>query len=170
MNSIETQLREAMGGIPPIARPIHVSVTERILRRLLLAILLIAMVGTGAELILLEHTETIWQLIPLGLLASGIIGALAVATRPGRPAIRVFQVLMALFIAAGLTGLFLHYKGNVEFELEMYPEMTGAELFSNTMTGATPVLAPGTMLVFGFVGLASTYRHPRIIARSAVED
>jgi hypothetical protein len=162
MNSIETQLREAMGGIPPIARPIHVSVTERILRRLLLAILLIAMVGTGAELILLEHTETIWQLIPLGLLASGIIGALAVATRPGRPAIRVFQVLMALFIAAGLTGLFLHYKGNVEFELEMYPTMKGVDLFRESMMGATPALAPGAMIWLGLLGLAFTFRHPQL--------
>ena len=28
-------------------------------------------------------------------------------------------------------------------------------------TGATPVLAPGTMLLLGLVGLAHAYRHPR---------
>lgn len=163
MNAIEAQLRESMGGgIPPMPRQVHVSATERVLRRLLLAILLLAMVGTGTELVLLEHTETIWQLIPLALLASGILGALATAVRRGKPAIRVFQALMTLFILAGFTGLFLHYKGNVEFELEMYPTMKGLDLFRESMMGATPALAPGAMIWLGLLGLAFTFGHPHL--------
>jgi hypothetical protein len=54
----------------------------------------------------------------------------------------------------------LHYHGNEEFELEMYPSLSGMQLVSETLTGATPVLAPGSMALLGVVGLASTYRHP----------
>jgi hypothetical protein len=42
----------------------------------------------------------------------------------------------------------------------MYPTMEGAELIRKTMTGATPVLAPGTMALLGIVGLTYAYRHP----------
>jgi hypothetical protein len=31
-----------------------------------------------------------------------------------------------------------------------------------TITGATPVLAPGSMVLLGLVGFAYTYRHPEI--------
>jgi hypothetical protein len=35
-------------------------------------------------------------------------------------------------------------------------------LISKTLTGATPVLAPGSMSLLGVVGLAFTYRHPAL--------
>jgi hypothetical protein len=50
----------------------------------------------------------------------------------------------------------------VEFELEMYPSMRGFELVAKTMTGATPVLAPGTMALLGLIGLSYTYKHPSL--------
>ena len=151
-------------------RPVAESRTLARLRAMLLATLILGMLGTGAELLLLGHTEGWQQQAPLVLLGAGIVTGLGHAVRPTAGTVRLLQALMLLFIIAGGAGVYLHYRGNVEFELEMYPKMIGAELFSNTMTGATPVLAPGTMLVFGLVGLASTYRHPRIIAWSAAED
>jgi hypothetical protein len=33
-------------------------------------------------------------------------------------------------------------------------------LISKTLTGATPVLAPGSMSLLGLIGLAFTYGHP----------
>jgi hypothetical protein len=45
----------------------------------------------------------------------------------------------------------------VEFELEMYPGLSGLELFREAMKGATPALAPGTMTILGLLGLAYTY-------------
>jgi hypothetical protein len=63
-------------------------------------------------------------------------------------------------------GVGLHYDGNEEFELEMYPTMAGVELVQNTLTGATPVLAPGSMTLLGLDGLAHTYRHPSLNANA----
>jgi hypothetical protein len=131
------------------------------LRRTLLLTLLIGIAGTGAELLLLGHIEGWRQWMPLALLGAALPVAAWHALRPARTSVRVLQGLMLLFIVNGGVGVLLHYQGNAAFELEMYPSMTGAELFGSTMTGATPVLAPGTMIVLGLVGLACVYHHPR---------
>jgi hypothetical protein len=44
--------------------------------------------------------------------------------------------------------------------------MMGFELVRNTLTGATPVLAPGSMSLLGLVGLAQVYRHPSLAAET----
>jgi hypothetical protein len=67
---------------------------------------------------------------------------------------------MVLSLASGFVGLLLHYRGNVEFELEMYPDLAGWKLFKDSMMGATPSLAPGAMMQIGLIGLAWTFRHP----------
>ena len=66
---------------------------------------------------------------------------------------------------SGVVGLWLHYQGNTEFELEMYPSLEGLALFWEAIRGATPTLAPGTMLELGLLGLAYMYRHP-VLTRS----
>jgi hypothetical protein len=84
------------------------------------------------------------------------------ADRAASCAIRTLQILMVVFVASGLIGVVLHYKGNEAFELEMSPSRTGLSLMSKTLTGATPVLAPGSMCLLGIVGLAFTHRHPAL--------
>jgi hypothetical protein len=39
----------------------------------------------------------------------------------------------------------------------MYPAMAGVELVRKPLTGATPVLAPGSMALLGLVGLAAVH-------------
>jgi hypothetical protein len=80
----------------------------------------------------------------------------------GPTPVRALQVVMTTFAFAGLAGLTLHYKGNVEFELEMYPSRAGFELFREAMMGATPALAPGSMIQIALIGLAYSYSHPRL--------
>jgi hypothetical protein len=153
--------------------PGHTELEGRTLARLrgvLLATLVLGMIGTGAELLLLGHTEGWQQLLPLVLLGLGLLVCVWHAIRPTAASVRLLQGLMLLFIVSGGLGVLLHYQGNMAFELEMYPAMSGMELFTSTMTGATPVLAPGTMLMFGLVGLAYTYRHPRITPRVATSE
>ena len=136
-------------------------------RGLLLAVLVFGMVGIGVELLLLEHTEEFWQWVPIALLGLGVVGALAVALRPGRATLRAFQAVMALFLVAGAVGLFLHYSGNAEFELEMRPTLGGLELVKRSLMGATPALSPGTMALLGLLGLLYTYGHPGLAQRPA---
>jgi hypothetical protein len=137
------------------------------LRRMLLAIFTLGTVGTGTELLLIGHFEDQPQFIPLSLIGAALAATAWLALRPGQAALRTFQVLMMGFVLGGAVGVGLHYQGNEEFELEMYPEMAGVELVKETLTGALPVLAPGTMSVLGLVGLAVTYRHPRTTRTSS---
>lgn len=124
------------------------------LQRLLLAIWVLGLLGVAAELVLLGHYEDFKQLIPFAVIAVGlVIGGWFVA-RPGRAATRAFASAVVLFGISGLIGLVLHYRGNAEFERERDPEIGGMTLVWESLTGATPALAPGTMILFAFIGYA----------------
>jgi hypothetical protein len=128
------------------------------MKKLLLAAFLLSLIGTGAELLLLEHTEGIWQLIPLIFIGVGLIGFIWHRITQSTLSTQFFRSMMVLFMISGVLGLALHFNGNMEFELEMYPSMKGTELIWETLKGATPVLAPGTMIASGLIGWAYTLR------------
>jgi hypothetical protein len=131
-------------------------------RGLLLFTLVLGMLGTAAELLLLQHYEDPWQLAPLVLIAAALIVLALHGVSGSRATVRGIQAVMALFIVSGVIGAGLHYNANSEFELEMNPALVGFELFRESLSGATPALAPGTMIQLGLIGLAYTYRHPRL--------
>ena len=132
------------------------------LRRLLLGLVVLGALGLEAELLLLEHYESAWQFTPLVLLGAALVAAVLVWRRPSPATVRFFQAVMALCVAAGAIGVFLHYDGNVEFELEREPLLGGLALFWEAVRGATPALAPGAMAQLGLLGLVYTYRHPAL--------
>lgn len=130
-------------------------------RRALFAILCLGVVGTSAELLLLKHTEEFWQLVPIALLAAaGVVLAWSAVAR-SRVASRVLDALMVLFVVAGAAGVALHFKGNMEWELERTPDLAGRPLVTQALMGATPALAPGTMLQLGLLGLLHGYLRRR---------
>ena len=135
------------------------------LRRLLLVTLIVSLVGTIIELLLLEHFEDVWQWTPIILLFAALLSVGWHALDRGPRSLNVLRGLMVLCMASGLVGVLLHYRGNVEFELEMYPDLSGWKLFKEAMMGATPALAPGAMLQVGLIGLAWTFRHPAFGSR-----
>ena len=133
-----------------------------LLRRLLLGLMLLGMLGLLAELVLLEHYEDVWQWVPLAALALGIVLAGAVWMRPGRATLRAFRAMSAVYVAAGALGLYLHLDGNLEFEREGDRNARGLPLLWEALRGATPVLAPGALVQLGLLGLALAYRHPAL--------
>ncbi len=139
-------------------------------RRLGLFLLLFGMAGTGTELIFLEHMEDRLQWTPLVLLGVGILVGGSVAFRPTRALVTGLRAMMALYVPAGALGIFLHLKSNVEFELEMRPSMAGLELVMESLTGAMPALAPGTMAQLGLLGLLVCFRHPALSAPAPKSD
>jgi hypothetical protein len=132
------------------------------LRRILLGTLVVGLLGMGAELLFIGHVEGVLQWIPLSLLTAGVVLLAWFGVAPGYLAGRLLQTTMVLFVLSGGLGVWLHGRGNMEFELEMYPDRSGMELVRKTLSGATPVLAPGSMALLGLVGLALTYHHPAI--------
>lgn len=133
--------------------------------RFVLAAFVAGAVGTGAELLLLTHSEDVWQLVPLVVIAAGLVSLVWHLVHGTLASLRLFQLLVALYMAAGVLGLVLHYQSNREFELEMYPAMSGTELFWETMTGAIPALAPGALIQIGLIGLAYAHGRRTVIAQ-----
>jgi hypothetical protein len=125
-------------------------------RSILFVAFLISLLGTGAELLLLEHFEGAWQILPLVLIGLGLAVLAWFRTSRSVTSQCFFRGLMLLFMVSGVVGFALHYNGNMAFELEMYPAMRGGELLWETLKGATPVLAPGTMVATGLLGWAYT--------------
>jgi hypothetical protein len=130
------------------------------IRKLLLGALAVGVIGTIGELILLRHIDKPAQWIPLAALATAVPILIWHASSPSAASVRTLQVLMLVFAVLGVVGVGLHYDGNVEFERELNPSEHGWTFIRKTVAGATPVLAPGSMVLLGLVGLAHAYRHP----------
>lgn len=133
---------------------------------MLLALVLFGSAGLLAELLLLEHYDEAYQLIPLVLLTAGLVSGLAVGLRPSRRTIRAFQALMAAFLVAAVLGLWFHLSENVAFEREIDASAGGVALLWIALRGATPSLAPGALAQLGLLGLILTYRHPALRRRA----
>jgi hypothetical protein len=130
------------------------------LRRMLLGLVFLGAAGLLVELGLLEHFDSVTQWIPLALLVVVLGATVGVYVRRGRGTVRFFQAVMALCVVTGVIGVYLHYRGNVEFELERDGSLHGLQLFWEAIRGATPALAPGALSQLGLLGLAYSFRHP----------
>ena len=141
--------------------------TLSLVRRALLWTYVFGAAGTAVELVLLEHYDGAWQWAPIVLLAASLLVlAWHAAPRGRRAGVLAFRATMLVFVVSGIAGTLLHYRGNVEFELEREPSLAGLRLFWEAMRGATPALAPGTMIQLALVGLAYTFRHPALAPRA----
>jgi hypothetical protein len=121
--------------------------------RLTLIILLVAIIGTGTDLLLLEHFADPWQFVPLVLLSAGLVVLVWHGRARSHRSHRMLHIVMALFAVSGVLGTWLHYRGNVEFEREQNAALGSWALFREAMMGATPALAPGIMIYLGLLGI-----------------
>jgi hypothetical protein len=133
------------------------------IRRSLLAIIVLGLVGTGTELLLLAHYEDSAQLVPLFFIGLTLVVIAGHVTVGGAGSILLLRVMMGFLVAAGVLGVVLHYRGSMEFQLEMDPTLSGWPLFGRVLRAkAPPTLAPGVMAQLGLLGLVYTYRHPAV--------
>ena len=130
------------------------------MRKILLWTLVLGAAGTMGELFLIGHDESTAQFVPLVLLACGIVAGTLVLAAPGTGVLRILQLLMVLFLGSGIIGVSASLSGQHRVRARDASSLAGVELMSKTLTGATPVLAPGSMSLLGVIGLAATYRHP----------
>lgn len=146
----------------PLNRLSTVEPTESgVLRRILLGVLVLGLIGTGCELLLLDHTEEFVQWAPLALIGLSLAAVGWHLFAGGRASLRAMQGLMVACIVAGFVGMYFHYQGSAEFKLESNRSLKGWDLFWAAMRSkAPPPLAPGVMIQLGLIGLACCYRHP----------
>jgi hypothetical protein len=142
--------------------------TRASVRQLLLALVVIGIVGLEVELALLRHAESFSQWIPHVTLFIGLLTTAAVYFRPGPRTLRVFQVLMIVFLIVGALGVYFHLHGNVEFAQERDPSLSGVRLLWKALRGASPALAPGALAQLGLLGLLYSYKHPALTRDNAI--
>jgi hypothetical protein len=146
-------------GRPDVGSTAHV--IER-LRRWVLGVLALGLIGTVTELILLEHYEQLLQFVPLVLIAIAVIVLIWHVLRPDTASLRALQIVMGLFVLAGFLGMGAHFHGSAEYQLELNPEMSKWNLLMKVMHAkAPPLLAPGMMIQLGLLGLAYAYTDSR---------
>ena len=145
-----------MAGAAPEADPL-----ARI-RSLLLGLVLLGTSGLLLDLITLEHTDGFAQWVPIPLLVAAILTAVASWLRPSHRTIQLHRAAMAVLLALGVVGLYLHFRGNLLFELEIEPDTRGLGLYWEALRGAVPSLAPGALIELALLGLVQTYRHPAL--------
>jgi hypothetical protein len=143
--------------------------TIEILRSGLLAILVIGLLGTEAELFLLRHTDGWQALLPVVLIGVSLVVLVWYGLGQSAVALQAFRVVMLVFVVVGLVGVLWHYQANAAFEIEANPSLSKTELFQMSVGGVTPTLAPGTFIQLGLVGLAYAFRHPSL-ARGRGQD
>lgn len=141
------------------------------IRALLAALWMSAAFGIAAELLLLEHTEDTWQIVPLAVLGAGAAGLTWALVSKRAAAIRTFQGLMLVTLGSAIAGLWLHYVANTEFARELNPDLAGWALLWKSIHGTSPPsLAPGAMAVVALVGLVWSYRHPTLHTETIIND
>lgn len=139
-------------------------------RRILLGLILIGILGMLLDLVLLKHYESGFQIVPLALLGLTLAATLWLALGSGASRVHCFRLLMGLTVAVGLAGILLHYRGSMEFQTETYPDLAGWKLFLKVVRSKTPpALAPGAMVQLGLLGLLATYRHPSLPDRDPAD-
>jgi hypothetical protein len=128
-------------------------------RRWLLGLLTVGLTGLSAELLLLGHYEGPAQLIPLILIAAALASISWHFVTRSAASLLAFRSVMLLLVTAGALGVVLHYRGNLEFQLETDPSAHGWPLFMKVMRAkAPPALAPGALSQLGLLGLVYAYR------------
>jgi hypothetical protein len=135
--------------------------TTAVMRRLLLGVITLGLIGTATDLVLLEHYEDSKQLIPLFLIGMALLIIVVLLATGSAFVLRAFQLVMFVCVVAGGIGFVLHYNGNLEFQMDMDPTLSQWEYFKKVMHAkAPPALAPGVMAQLGLLGLVYSYRHP----------
>ena len=124
----------------------------------ILAVLLLGMGGLLVELSLIAHYEDAAQWVPLVLLPIALIALAVDYLSSTRSTQVIVQMTMGLIIAAGVLGIYFHFHGSREFQLEMDPQMRGANLVWHVLRAKSPpTLAPGLMVNLGILGLGYVY-------------
>lgn len=149
--------------------------TTTLLRRGVLGLAAVTLVGTVLELAFLHHWDTATQTIvwlAVGLLALVLI---ILACGPSAAALRWAQaVTIAVFVLAGV-GVWFHVQENLDAGpldrryAVRWDTMSGIDQSWAAITGEVgpaPTLAPGVLAEISFALLLATVRHP-VLARAA---
>jgi len=144
-----------------------------VLRRSLIVLVLIALVGLAAELLVERHWGTPVRLVPWFCLVALAYAALLVMRRPSSTGVRRARVLASVVMVAAAVGVGLHVNENYiagpldqRYE-RLWGGMSEAERWWSAFSkavGPAPTFAPASLALVALVLLIATQRHPALRA------
>jgi hypothetical protein len=113
-----------------------------------------------AELALTGHTEGFFQLIPFVVSGLSLLTIGVWWIRKSSWTLTITRIVMLLSCATSFLGVIKHFQHNLEFELEIRPGAVWTDVFLETISGASPLLAPGILFLAGVMVLAALHKWP----------
>ena len=134
---------------------------ERQIRRLILALLAFGLTATVVDLFGLEHYEDPWQIVPIAFIGFSLLVVGWHGLTGSAASLLTLRLLMPVMILVGVTGVVLHLRGSLAFQMEASPELAGWALMKKLLAAkAPPALAPGILVQLGLLGSVYGYKHP----------
>jgi hypothetical protein len=124
-----------------------------VIRRYILGIVALVLLGLLLELLMLSHLKTPLQLLPVGLtfLAFGATAWNFISANAA--SVRILRGTLLACSVVGLLGIAIHSAFYVTDRANKAHGRRGMER-------EAPPLAPAAMLPLGLLGIACTFRHP----------
>lgn len=135
-------------------------------RLMLCALAVATFVVTPAELILLDHTQSVVQWVPFLACFLGLVACGWVLVDPDSSRIKGARLLSVAIVLSGIGGATMHLRANLLLELEIRPNGSWTEALWPAMQGSAAFLAPGILILGAFLVLGATYRHPAAASES----
>jgi len=144
-----------------------------VVRRSLIGLVVIALAGVTAELLVERHWGTAIRLVPWFALVALAYGALLLMRRPTAAAVRRVRILAVAVMIAAAAGVALHINENyVAGPLDqryerIWASMSEVERWSSAFSkavGPAPTFAPAALALVALVLLVATQRHPALRA------
>lgn len=132
------------------------------LRQFLLGLAGFLFVGTLAELVFINHTQEPAQFVPFALCGLGLVALVVAHLRPQRQTLLAMRACMVVIALGSLFGVYEHIEGNVAFQQEVHPNSTTLETVRAALGGASPLMAPGVLIIAAALAVAATYYHPAL--------
>ncbi len=120
--------------------------------------------GSMGELLIIEHTGSLLQWLPIGLCGLGILAVTAVLVRPQRVTVLMLRVVMGSVAVGSVFGIYEHLEHNFAFELEIRPNALLSDVWLQALGVLNPLLAPGILAIAALIALAATYQHPSLFS------
>ncbi len=135
------------------------------LRRFLLAMAGLLLIGTLVELVAIKHWDQPLQITPFTLSIVGLAGVAWAWFRTERKSLLAVRWLMVPLALGSLVGVFFHVRGNIEIFTETHAHASLMAIVGAAMGGHNPLVAPGMLALAGILAGATTYYHPALEAR-----
>lgn len=151
--------------------------TTGLLRRALLGIAGVTVLGTALELLSLQHWKEPSQIIPFACLAALAVAIGLLLGRPSAAVVRAARAVAVVVCLASAFGMVQHVHGN--YEAGPLDAVYGEEWDTLSVAtrwwyalvktvGPSPALAPGVLALASLCVVGATLRHPAL--RTAAAD